>query len=251
VGRAAPSLDQVQVVSRLGIMQPYFFPYLGYFQLIHAVDRWVILDNVQNIRRGWISRNRILDPLHDWTYLTIPVRKHHLDTLIKDVMIGDLPSARARILGQLNVYKGRAPYFAETVDFVRRCLSFDVPTLARLNGLVLEKCCELLGLPFDHHFASELEARATSSAPSDRRERLFWLGETLEAKVHIYPPGARELYDKADFASRGFELWFLHPEEIHYEQGGRPFVPNLSIIDVLMWNSVGDVKALLDRYSLE
>lgn len=238
-------------MTRLGIMQPYFFPYLGYFQLIHAVDRWVILDNVQHIRRGWVSRNRILGQADDWTYLVIPVRKHSLTTQIRDVLIRDLPAARQRILAQLAPYKRQAPRFSETFEFVQRCLSFEATTLAQLNTHILKECCDLLGLKFDYCFASELEANSRSPVPAERKERLFWLGDQVGANVHVYPPGARELYDKADFRAHGIDLRFLSHPKVEYEQGGRSFVPDLSVIDVLMWNTLEETRVLLTQYSLE
>ena len=227
-------------------MQPYFFPYLGYFQMIGAVDRWVFLDNVQHIRRGWVGRNRVLDGNHEPTYIVVPVRKHSLRTAIEDVVIRDLPEARERILGQLNVYRGRAPYFAETFAFVESCLSREESKLARLNAHLIERCCERIGLDFDPCFASDLEREWQGEVPRERQERLFWLAERMDAKVHVYPPGARELYDKADFAERGVELHFLIPGPIEYAQGSRPFVPDLSIVDVLMWNSTEAIAAHLD-----
>ncbi len=95
---------------RLGIMQPYFFPYIGYFDLIHQSDRWVVFDTVQFIRHGWVNRNRILHPYDGWQYIALPTRKHAQKTDIKDVLIADREQAFNKILGQLQHYKKKAPF---------------------------------------------------------------------------------------------------------------------------------------------
>ena len=96
---------------KLGIMQPYLFPYLGYFDLIHCTDRWIVFDTAQYIRHGWINRNRILHPTSGWQYFIIPVKKQSRNTPICDIQVSDNPGWRARVLGQLEHYRKRAPYF--------------------------------------------------------------------------------------------------------------------------------------------
>ena len=133
---------------KLGIMQPYFFPYLGYFDLINYSDRWIIFDEVQYIRHGWMNRNRIHHPKEGCLYIIVPIIKHARCTIIKDIAISDDPKWKSKILGQLNHYKKNAPYFKETYSFVEDCLSINEKTLSRFNSLILEKTCSRLGITF-------------------------------------------------------------------------------------------------------
>ncbi|HZE89534.1 MAG TPA: WbqC family protein, partial [Verrucomicrobiae bacterium] len=107
---------------RVGIMQPYFFPYLGYFDLIGHTDAWVVFDTPQYIRHGWVNRNRVLHPSRGWQYVIAPVRKHDRAASIRDVEVSAAPDWRRRLLAQLEHYRKRAPYFRETMELVGRCL---------------------------------------------------------------------------------------------------------------------------------
>jgi len=102
---------------KLGIMQPYFFPYLGHFDLINYCDQWIIFDKIQYIRHGWVNRNRILHPTEGWQYITVPVKKRSRDTLITDVEVADRSDWKRRIVNQVVHYKKHAPFYQETVDF--------------------------------------------------------------------------------------------------------------------------------------
>ena len=102
---------------RLGIMQPYFLPYLGYFDLIRNTDRWIVFDTPQHIRHGWVSRNRILHPTAGWQYILVPLQGHSHKTAIRDILINDASPWRQRILGQLEHYRRRAPHFERTFEF--------------------------------------------------------------------------------------------------------------------------------------
>ena len=111
---------------RLAIMQPYTFPYIGYFQLINYADKWVVFDDTQYISKGWINRNRILHPesQKEWQYFTVPVKKHSRECRINHVEINDNTDWRTELLGKLTAYKRKAPYYRETKEFVENCISF-------------------------------------------------------------------------------------------------------------------------------
>jgi len=89
---------------KLGIMQPYFFPYLGHFDLIYKTDRWIVFDTPQYIRQGWVNRNRILGPNSGWQYITVPTRKHHRDNPIRDILVKEGKDWRERVCRQLEHY---------------------------------------------------------------------------------------------------------------------------------------------------
>jgi len=218
---------------KLGIMQPYFFPYLGYFDLINRVDRWIVFDTPQYIRHGWVNRNRILHPKTGWQHIVVPLKKQARETGIKDVVIADDASWKNRILGQLSHYRKKAPYFEQTMEFVRDCLELDESHLSRLNTKLLENVCKLLSIPFDYQVFSEMDLSIGQvSGPGDWALRIC---ESLKANEYFNLPGGKELFDSAAFAKIGAKLTIPKFQNIEYQCRGYEFIPALSIIDILMW----------------
>jgi hypothetical protein len=226
-------------------MQPYFFPYLGYFDLINYSNRWIIFDTVQYIRHGWINRNRILKPGGDWQYITVPLKKHGREILIKDVEISANKDWKTRILAQLQHYKKKAPYFGETYQLVEECLAVEEQSISRLNAAILEKICQHLSIPFEWEYFSTMNLGLESVKESG--DWAFHISEKLGAKEYVNPPGGAEIFDSAKFNENGIKLTIRHMPALAYECRGYDFILNLSIIDVLMWNSPDKVKEYLDK----
>jgi hypothetical protein len=230
---------------RLGIMQPYFFPYLGYFDLINRVDRWIIFDTAQYIRHGWVNRNRILHPTEGWQYILVPLVKHSRDSAINDVQTKDPSEWRPRILGQISHYRKRAPYFPQTYRLVEECLGTDQQNLAQLNAIILIKVCAYLGIAFNYTLFSEMNLTiGPVVTPGDWALRI---SEAIKADEYLNPPGGEDLFDRAQFAAAGIRLRIQETFEFSYACPGYKFEPNLSVVDALMWNSPETVKAFLDR----
>lgn len=230
---------------KLGIMQPYLFPYLGYFDLINYSDRWIIFDTVQHIRHGWINRNRILKPGGDWQYITVPLKKHGRETLIKDVEISANKDWKTRILAQLQHYKKKAPYFGETYQLVEDCLTVDERSISRLNAAILEKICQHLSIPFEFEYFSKMNLELEpAKEPGDWALRI---SDKLGAKEYVNPPGGATIFDSARFDEIGIKLTIRHMPALEYECRDYDYIPNLSIIDVLMWNSLDNVKEYFDK----
>lgn len=229
---------------KLGIMQPYFFPYLGYFDLIRNTDRWVIFDTPQYIRHGWINRNRILHPTSGWQYVVAPLRRHSHLAAIKDIQTDETLPWRRRILGQLAHYR-RAPYFQETIAFVEDCLNHDEPRLARLNGHILERTCQHFGIAFRYDYLSDMALELGKvAAPGEWALRIAQL---LGAREYINPPGGESLFDRNKFSAAGITLTIRHPPELRYKCRGYQYEPQLSVIDVMMWNHPQDIAAFLEE----
>jgi len=229
---------------RLGIMQPYFFPYLGYFDLINRVDRWVVFDTAQYIRHGWVNRNRILRPDSGWQYVVVPTERHHRQTPISGIRISRAGDWRARILGQLAHYRKQAPCFDATMALVAECLDPGEVSLARLNVRIIERVCRALAIPFRREVFSEMSlALGPVAGPGDWALRIC---EARGADEYVNPPGGTELFEADRFRAGGIKLTFQTPVEFVYPTGRYAFVPWLSIIDVLMWNEPAAVKAHLD-----
>ena len=226
-------------------MQPYFFPYLGYFDLINYSNNWVAFDTVQYIRHGWINRNRILNPNGDWQHITIPIKKHSRDILIKDVEISNTQNYKDKILNQLKHYKKYAPYFNSTYKLVEECLNIKERYLSRLNVKILKKVCAEISIEFSCQFLSEMDIELEEiNVPGDWALRI---AEALGAKEYINPPGGEDLFDKEAFKKAGIDLTIRDIKPLEYKCGTYNFIPGLSIIDILMWNNPDEIKTYLEK----
>ena len=234
---------------RLAVMQPYFFPYLGYFSLIAATDRFVVFDAVQYIRHGWINRNRILKPdFANPQYINVPLAKHSRDTVIRNIRIADDPKWKDRILGQVQHYKKRAPFFRETEALLKRCLSIETDNIVALNVRCIEFVCRELEIVFDFTNFAQI---ATQIEPvHDAGEWALNIATAMGATSYTNPSGGQELFDKEKFASRGVELEFIQNNLQEYSQRSQQFVAGLSILDVLMFNGMEETHKLVNDYRI-
>lgn len=231
---------------RLGAMQPYFFPYLGYYDLINRTDRWVVFDVVKYKPKTWMNRNRILHPTGGWQYITVPVDKHGENGLIQNVRLIDPDAARRRILGQIEHYrKAWAPYYSAVRELTDACFAGSTGKLTDLNVRALRLVCEYLNIRFDAVILSESGIELPEiNHPGD------WaleISSALGATGYVNPPNGRELFDPDKFARRGIGLSFTEVMDFRYPCGPYTFVERLSILDVLMWNSPASIKNYLDE----
>lgn len=228
---------------RLGIMQPYFAPGLGYFDLINITDEWIVFDTAQYRRRSWMNRNRILRPGQGWQYITARTRKMPRETRISEVELLDGQDWRGLILRQLEHYRLRAPHYPEVVALVEEVLGKSDRYLACLNVRFLNRVCDLLGLSFSFHCFSKMNLTlGPVEGPGDWALRI---SEALGAKTYVNPPAGKALFDTQRFRQAGVELSIRYFEDLSYTPIGYEVMPGLSIIDVLMWNSPDRVRSYL------
>jgi hypothetical protein len=227
-------------------MQPYFFPYLGYYDLINRTDRWIVFDVVKYAPKSWMNRNRILHPLDGWQYISVPVNKHTGDGTLKDVQILDVDSARNKIRGQIEHYrKGGAPHFSAIASLVDDCFSGLQSNLLRdLSVRSLELVCEYLNITFNHTNLSEMSLELP--AIQHPGQWALEISSALGADSYLNPPGGRDIFRPNEWEDRGIRLGFTNLVSFVYPTGHYPFIDHLSIIDVLMWNSPDTVKTYLD-----
>lgn len=233
---------------KLGIMQPYFFPYLGHFALIAAVDEWIVFDVTQYTRKSWINRNRVLRPGGGWQYVSIPLANSSIHIRISEARIGRFREQEKYVLGKLSHYRRRAPYYRQTCDIVRITFA-ELPDdhLVSLDVAGLRTVCQYLGLPFRHRVGSQLDIGwpdglgAGGWAP--------WICAKLAADAYINPAAGRALFDPAEFAKAGVSLGFLDFASFVYDTSPHAFEKDLSILDVLMWNSPDAIKEAIQRNS--
>ena len=215
---------------KLAIMQPYFFPYIGYFQLIAAVDAFVVYDNIKYTKKGWINRNRLLRN-GEAVMFSIPLQK---DSDFLDVRDRHLAAEfdRAKFLNTIRGAYERAPFFPSTMPLIQEVLGYGETNLFRFLHHSIVRTCG--------HLAIDTKIVTSSDVPIDHglrgQERVIALCQALGATTYLNPIGGTELYSERDFANKGIELRFLKSRAIEYEQFGLAFVPWLSIIDVMMFN---------------
>jgi hypothetical protein len=231
-------------MSTVAIMQPYLFPYLGYFQLIHAVDKFVVLDDVTYIKKGWINRNRVLinGKPH---YFTVPLAGASQNRRICDIALAD-QAWKPKMLKMFDHAYRRAPHYMQIFPLVERVLAGGAGAIGDLAFASLQIVCEFLGV-------------ATAFVPSTRsygnhqlkgQARILDICAREQATTYINAAGGRNLYASEDFSAQGIELKFIRTLECEYDQGCHPFQPHLSILDVLMFTGRDRTVEFLDRYEL-
>ncbi|GFM79452.1 hypothetical protein PSCICN_01440 [Pseudomonas cichorii] len=236
------------MTNTLGIMQPYFFPYLGYFQLIASVEQGILFDIVKYKRKSWMNRNRMLDAKGGWQYITVPVKTSD-GMLIKDVMVIDHASTLKRIRGQLEHYHGKAPFFQQTLQLIDLTLNpARSNSIGDLNALSMKVVCDYLDMEFNWTPCSAMQLELpTIEHPG---QWALEISSLLGARRYINAPGGREIFIPGEWHERQIELRFLQPSVLKYPTGPYTFVENLSILDVLMWNEPGAITEYI-RYNTE
>ena len=234
--------------GRLGIMQPYFFPYLAHFALIASVDRWVVFDVTQYTPKTWMNRNRVLHPSRAWMYVTVPVQGSSQNKLIREVMLHDPDETLTSIKGKLEHYRRRAPYYAEVVRLVERAFSerFD-DSLAALNVSSLRTVLEYLRISFDYGICSELGLDL--SHVEHPGQWALSISEQVGAREYVNPLGGAHLFRPGEFEASGVRLGFFDLPAMPYDPETYQFSPSLSVLDVLMWNDPRDVRGFIEERS--
>jgi hypothetical protein len=233
---------------KIGIMQPYFFPYVGYYSLIKYTNYWIVFDNVQFIRHGWIERNKILKPSEGWQYIQVPLVKHSRETLIKDINIRDKEPWREKIVSQLQHYKKKAPYFNTVIKLVEEAIALETTSIVELNAEILKVTCSYLGIDFKYDIYSKMNLEIASVKAPD--EWALNISSALGATEYVNPPGGKEFFNKEKYEKKGIKLTFLQNMIGTYAQNKATFEAGLSIIDLLMFNSIEEVNNLIDNYEL-
>ncbi|MDD2284075.1 MAG: WbqC family protein [Paludibacter sp.] len=233
---------------KLGIMQPYFFPYLGYFSLIKHTDRFILLDEVQFMRHGWIERNRILKPMESWQYIKVPLKKHSRKFLIKDILIRNEEDWKQKIKGQLQHYKKLAPYFSEVMELLDRIFLREFEKISALNAYALKSVCEYLGILTPIDIFSSMGVEIDPVCAPD--EWALNICKSLGGGEYWNPLGGMSFFDRSKFEAEQIALKFQSLQLIGYDQRKPAFEPGLSIIDVMMFNSVDRITEMLNDYEL-
>ena len=229
---------------KLAIMQPYFMPYIGYWQLMNAVDTYVVYDNIQYTKKGWFNRNRILLNGKDYLF-TIPLKKDsdYLDVRERSVA-EDFNKNKL-----LNIYKEayrKAPNFGSIFPILEEIVRFKENNLFKYlyNSITVVK--KILDIKTDIIISSSVEIDHSLKG----KDKVVSICKKLGASEYFNAIGGQDLYSREEFQHNGIELRFLKSCLPPYSQFRNAFIEGLSIIDVLMFNSPEETKLMLDKYEI-
>lgn len=218
------------------IMQPYFLPYIGYFQLIAAVDLFIVYDNIKYTKKGWINRNRFLSNGKDEMF-SLPLKG---DSDLSDIRERRLASDFncSRLINQLTGAYRKAPYFEQVFPLIEQILQQKEQNLFQFIYYSILAVCRQIGVMTEIRISSEIPIDHTLKS----QDKVFALCEAVGTNVYVNAIGGLDLYSKEDFLSHRIELKFIRSKPFAYRQFGNDFVPWLSIVDVLMFNSCEDIR---------
>lgn len=228
-------------------MQPYLFPYIGYFQLIYAVDKFVFYDDVQFIKGGWINRNFILEQGERKLLLTLHLDGASSNKKINEIRVKD---NSVKIIKSIELNYSKAPFYNLVFPMIEEVIkqASTGPLISEIAAYSVHQVSSYLGLK------TKFEKSSLSYPETirlGRVKRLAAICKEENAEIYTNPLGGKDLYSKEEFLKSGVGLFFIKTNNISYNQFGNIFVPNLSIIDVIMFNSPKKVLSLLECFNLQ
>lgn len=227
---------------KIAVMQPYIFPYIGYFHLAHSVDEFILFDDVNFIKKGYINKNAILINGSKFNF-SIPVSKASQNRKINEhVYTGAFDDFIRKVE---NAYK-KAPFYEPVLEVIRDSFKGEQLDVHVINKQSLERIFSYLGIEKKISLASTLSIHENFKG----QDRILEICKLKNATGYHNAIGGKELYDQATFSDNGIELSFIESSIREYQQGSSAFEPALSIIDVLMWNDVEQCKELIGDYRL-
>jgi len=229
---------------KVGIMQPYFFPYIGYWQLIKNVDKYVIYDDVNFIKGGWINRNNILVN-GNAKLINLQINKVSSNKLINEIEIVRNDVSNKKLLKTIKESYCKAPYFENVFPLVENIINQDEKNLAKYLVFLTKEVCKYIKIDTEIIVSSDIKKNNALRG----QDKVLEICKLLSADQYINSIGGQNLYSTSEFISQGIELKFLKNNDISYLQFSKnQFVPNLSIIDVMMFNSNERVQEILCEY---
>ncbi|CAG34771.1 WbqC family protein [Desulfotalea psychrophila] len=226
----------------IAVMQPYLFPYFGYYQLVNCADKFVVYDDVNYIKGGYINRNNILVKGQSQRF-TVPVPGASSNKKIKELSFS---SDVKKVLSTIQQSYSKALFFNEIFPIVEAILTYEDRSLAEVCKQSLSQVFAYLGVEKEIIKSSELDYDHSLSAA----DRLIDITRRFGANKYINSIGGQSLYNKDYFQSNGIELSFIKMDEVSYTQANNKFVPYLSMIDVLMWCKKERVVEMLKSYKM-
>jgi hypothetical protein len=231
--------------KKIAIMQPYFLPYIGYFQLINAVDKFVIYDDVNYINRGWVNRNQILVNGSS-SYITVPLKEASQNKCINEILLSKESKWQEKMLRTVELAYKRAPFFEEIYGLFKQILSSEFETIHQFNVIAIKAICSYVNIQTTIQDSSTVYGNRHLSG----QDRILDICTKESANYYINPIGGVSLYDSKFFNDSDVQINFLQSKPITYKQFGDEFTPWLSILDVLMFNDKETIMIFLNNFSL-
>lgn len=231
------------VDHKYGIMQPYFLPYIGYFSLINKTDQWIVFDDTQYKKQSWGNRNRILKHPEGLSWIKIPLKKHQRKALYSEIEIQNERPWKEKLVRQFEFYRINAPHYERIIQLFKEIIEPKFEYLVDLNIHSMVKVCEYLKIPFNYVKYSDLNLDIKDVKCSG--DWALQICKKLKINSYINPYMGHFMFQRKDWEEAKIELQFLLNKNIPYSQKRDFFEERLSIIDVLMWNSVEEVHELL------
>ena len=230
---------------KVAIMQPYFLPYIGYYQLINSVDLFILYDNIKYTKKGWINRNRMLQNGKDVLF-SIPLKNDSDFLDIRDRKL-DPGFKKDKLLNVIRSAYQLSPYFKQAFPLIEQVIKYDDSNLFGYLHNSIIRTCEYLKIKTKIAISSVIQIDHSLK----NQDKVIAFCKKVGATVYINAIGGLELYAKEDFQSNGVELKFIKSKPFEYKQFGNEFVPCLSILDVIMFNPVDTVnECIVPKYEL-
>lgn len=229
----------------LAIMQPYLFPYIGYWQLINSVDTFIIYDDVNYMKGGWINRNNILlaGVPH---YVTLSLNQSSPNKKINQTEVLDTVANKRKFLGAIESAYNKAPQYKTVFPIIQECINYSENNLALYLEHHLKRVSDFLGIKTRIIMSSSIHKNNELTA----QDKVIEICKKMNANVYINAIGGQELYSHEDFKKFDIDLKFIKTRPISYQQFRGDFVPYLSIIDIMMFNEPAAIQEFLNAYDL-
>lgn len=230
---------------KLGIMQPYFLPYIGYWQLLNAVDRYVIYDDVNFIKGGWINRNRMLIN-GEASLFNIQMQGASPNKLINEIEVSKNAIWKKKLLKTIQNTYSKAPFYEDVYRVLESIINYDESNLAKYLENSIKQICTYLNIETDIIISSDI----IKNNDLKSQDKVIEICKKLDAQEYYNAIGGEELYSKGDFEKENLQLKFLKTKNIKYKQFNDNFIANLSIVDVMMFNTIEEISIKLNEYEL-
>lgn len=235
----------MKIEMKVAIMQPYFFPYIGYWQMINAVDKFILFDDVNYINRGWINRNLILIN-NEPKYINLYLDKASQNKLINEISILDNDNIKRKFLKTIEISYIKAPYFNQVYPIIEKIMYVNSKNLSLFLENSINKVCEYLLINTEIIKSSTLH----NNKLLKNQEKIIDICNNINADCYINAIGGQGLYDYDRFEKENITLKFLSSKSYVYKQFKQEFIPNLSIIDIMMFNNRDNIKFILDSFEV-
>ena len=227
---------------KLAVMQPYFFPYIGYWQIINAVNKFVIYDDVNFIKKGWINRNRILVNKKEHM-ITLPLKKMSQNKLINEI---EIVGKHEKLIKTITQEYKKAPFFRNVMPVIEKILRNPETNLSLFLEFSIRKICDFIGIQSEIVVSSRIKKNNSLRS----QDKILDICYRLKADHYLNAIGGQSIYNKTEFKNRGIKLKFVQPTSFEYNQHSNQSIPSLSIIDILMFNSSQRIRQEVNQYKL-